>query len=705
MGSAFSTRAPANWGFLMHLAPSIRALGGALVLLLTAGAAVDARAGEGDPEVEARVQRLRSEPLQPATRSSLIDWLADPSRDIHPHHISTLLEQGASWTSQIDGANLAAARQDPELIPVMFRAFLQSKSVHITFDPDIFERLLRALQAFPPEELRARMEGANLAYLAEASHQRLVHQWLQPLTDGWTPPARFTLTPELRRVCTERAHSWIDALLARGDEGLVTLQTDSGEAVSELLRELEEAQLAALVRSGSLREARLAIEVVLQRQAAGEVVRDALTERIERDRDPGLAVLAARLPPIEPRSGQHHLHPVRPLAVGPAAQDWTVDPGPAPWPPWIWLLLVATACTAAWAAALRRAPERRPLLFRLGAVALAPALFLLLEGALALVGVEPPRAHRPSFNPYRAPERLFVEADLEGVPYAVSADGRSRYLAFTRRKAPGTLRVFTLGESSVHATHYLLEEGFSAVLERRLDASIEGVDVEVINAGVGGALSDEVVYYAAEAAALDADLLVLYLGNNDLDAIPRLARYRAFSPTSVSIRFAVDRLRIASLLRPLVAPRAAPDGSEGVDDGAFWDDEPLSPAERSFLLELAERNARSNLERVVRQASEDGIDTILVVQGQNDVRCAPQDGDLPDHCFGDALRRIAEGAAARSGAVLVDGAGALRAHAGGGTEAPAGWDYYYDSIHPTRLGHAVLGEAIAPTAEALLRRR
>jgi lysophospholipase L1-like esterase len=52
---------------------------------------------------------------------------------------------------------------------------------------------------------------------------------------------------------------------------------------------------------------------------------------------------------------------------------------------------------------------------------------------------------------------------------------------------------------------------------------------------------------------------------------------------------------------------------------------------------------------------------------------------------------------------VVDGAAAIRSHAGG--TAQAGFPYFYDTIHPTRLGHAVLGEAIAPAAFEILDHR
>ena len=66
------------------------------------------------------------------------------------------------------------------------------------------------------------------------------------------------------------------------------------------------------------------------------------------------------------------------------------------------------------------------------------------------------------------------------------------------------------------------------------------------------------------------------------------------------------------------------------------------------------------------------------------------------------LRRIAIEAAAASGARVIDVPAALRHHDGGVLSGVAGWDYFYDSIHPTRLGHAVIGQALVPSASELL---
>ena len=97
---------------------------------------------------------------------------------------------------------------------------------------------------------------------------------------------------------------------------------------------------------------------------------------------------------------------------------------------------------------------------------------------------------------------------------------------------------------------------------------------------------------------------------------------------------------------------------------------------------------------------------LIAVQGQNQDLCAEdRPGDSSSGCFPDTLYRIAASAGANSKAAVVDVTAALRHHAGDETSGIAGEDYYYDTVHPTRLGHAVIAGALTPAAEHILKIR
>lgn len=604
--------------------------------------------------------------------------------------------------ARIGAARVAACYDDPGHVDVVWLAFLESKLDVAAHDPDIFERHLRTLQRMPRDAVNEALLATPPGPVVTMVWSKLLGSWLAPLAEQAGNAESFAIrkNPAVQAAAEEVVHAWTAQLVAQ-PEGLVRLQTDSGDAAFELLEQVGAVLVAELIRAGSDEEVALALELVRQRVPAGPVITEAIAERLERRPNPRLAELAADLPPLpafQVRRGSK-LYPVEPLPeivvesilidaraeASPEARH-RVPIGPV-------LAAVGLGSFALWLLLLRLLPARRQLLFRLAAVLLAPAALVLLEAALALVGYHPLIAQRPSFDPTRAP-RVFAEELLVGGDEAVRmTDADARSAIFPRRSA--RKRVVTFGGSSVHGTHYLAEEAFSAHLERRLQAA---GDVEVINAGVGGVLSDHVVDNAFTAIGRwDPDLLVFYLGNNDLEHLHSQVGFRAFDPEDLVARYVVDRLRVARLLRSVLPGSLLDRAADAGPEGAMLDPDE-SPEARSTVARLARWNATWNLVRAAERAHAEGVAVLFVVQGQNDEACPPEPERITPDCFQHELRRIAVDAAAATDSPVVDGAGALRAHAGG----PAGYVYYWDQIHPTRLGHAVLGAAIAPEAARLL---
>ncbi len=65
-------------------------------------------------------------------------------------------------------------------------------------------------------------------------------------------------------------------------------------------------------------------------------------------------------------------------------------------------------------------------------------------------------------------------------------------------------------------------------------------------------------------------------------------------------------------------------------------------------------------------------------------------------------RRAAVRAGRRAGATVVDLPAAIEDHRTAREGDVGEWDYYWDAVHPSRLGHRVLSEALVPAAAALL---
>jgi lysophospholipase L1-like esterase len=295
----------------------------------------------------------------------------------------------------------------------------------------------------------------------------------------------------------------------------------------------------------------------------------------------------------------------------------------------------------------------------------------------------------------------------------VAVDGESwvqtdalgaRFQRFPTRKAHDVLRIVTLGESSTFGSNYIVEETWAERLEERLQLVRRDRRVEVINAGVTGAVSDDILRVGLEVLAFQPDLLILYFGANDLGRMPRLASLQAYSPRRMELRARLDRFRVVGLLRRLL-PEAALEAAEGAGHtGAFVDPGGITEAELVRVAELGVRQARFNMVYLGRQALRSGAEVLVVIQAQNQAKCPETATPSAEaDCWPTALRRIAEGAAGALGVPLVDAPAALRAHSRAG-KGELG-DYFWDIIHPTALGHDVLAAAIEPAALLLLEQR
>lgn len=667
-------------------------LAGLVALLLASSAS----ASDPPTDVWAIVERL-SDVIPTDERRELEGILGDSSVPVAVDVLEALLEVEVAQRSAV---RILQQRADPETVELLFRAFVRSRRGSWTMDPDIFERALRTLQQLPRDEVREAMISEGTSAFVAAARDGLDETWLQPLREGGAP--EITLDDRSQLEAAMLAHDWLSEALAPGGPGLVALQVDSGDGFWRLLGAMRGALLAGVLARRPLDEAVVAAEAASQSGWSPEA-RSALLARLEREPAPELAVYRDARLASYPQGGAY---PVAPLDVPPSDRDWrTVQPARSVGGAVAWgvLLLFGVALVL-----VARSERLRPLVFRLAAVAVGVGVVVAVEGVLALAGVRPPIEVQPAFNPHRVQPRLLERIEIDGQPHLRTAGSPfgTRALVLPVARPEGELRVVTLGESSVHGSQYLEEETFSAVLERRLQGSFGDFRIRVVNGGVGGATSDSIVQYSLDLLEADPDLAVLYFGNNDLKALGNLASYRSWSPRSMAARIAVDRIRLSRLLRPVLP---TPDPDEGSPGEGLLDSHDPSPSELARLATLASLNLRSNMVTIARSFRRRGVPVLVVLQAMNDEICPPDYIDeltTSPACFAPRLRAIALEVGARTGAPVIDAAAALRADAKRrfGTDL-AGGPYFYDSCHPTRLGHAVIGEAIAPAATELLRER
>ena len=259
----------------------------------------------------------------------------------------------------------------------------------------------------------------------------------------------------------------------------------------------------------------------------------------------------------------------------------------------------------------RAGPRPAPLLFpRLLVAVAAPILFFCaLEGALRLAG-------------YGKPTELFIP-DVKPGFYRTNPNFTAPFIPpsfgiqplnfrIRRHKAPGSVRVFVLGESAAQGMPEP-DFGFAAQLGAQLRARYPGKALEVVNLGIT-AINSHVVYRAArQAADFEPDLLVIYMGNNEVVGPygPGCA-YLSASPPLWFIRASVlvRGTRTGQLLADLLG-RLVPSGSRARDwrgMETFSDDSVRGEDPR---LEAVYRNFSANLQDIVALAGRAGIKTVL----------------------------------------------------------------------------------------------
>ena len=617
------------------------------------------------------LQRLASEDLLDTTRAELVAQ-ACAAPELAPDQLAPLFQLDRR-TPPIDAARIATCRRDPALLPLMFSEFARSSlGAGASTDPDIFEQLLRGMQQFPLDVVRRELLEGDVDPLVDAIHGRFVGNWLMPLADDPENPVMSTLSAAQRAMVVTRVRAWLTNLLADGESGLVRLQTDSGGGLNSLSDAVQAELVRALIATGTPDEVQMALE--LARQIPG-----------------GAGPTDSPMP-------QSRLYPVEPVRAWVPPGEY-LEPAPsAPISPAWWVLLAVCGGLVVSVLALRRWPKSRAVLFPIGGLGIGVLVLLGAEGVLALMGVRPLAELRPTLDPNRVGADRYEPVQLEGQPSIRSFRGGHRYEAFPTPKPPGLKRVVVLGESSVHGTHYLAQEAFPALLEAQLG-------VEVINAGIGGALSDEIMRGGLEFLRWETDLLVLYFGYNDLTHIPYMESYEHLDLGGMQVRRGLSQWRLARVIADAlpsgVIELGGPSGPPRLSSDA--------PSQQDLMAsaDFARTNAAGNMVRLAQAARDQGVAVLLVAQATNESGCPPTESRgaaLERGCPGQDLARVARDAARLAGLPVYDAARLMRDVAEREPEqAPERWEeLFWDGVHPTRLGHATLAEGLAPAIRETL---
>lgn len=285
------------------------------------------------------------------------------------------------------------------------------------------------------------------------------------------------------------------------------------------------------------------------------------------------------------------------------------------------------------------AGNRRRWWFRVGAVALALLAFGGVELGLRAAGVGYPTAFflapgegELATNP-RFGWRFFPPA-LARAPVA--------QVVATPAPTPG-LRVVVLGESAAMGTPDP-DFGLAAQLEVMLEAA-SGAEVEVVNAALAAINSHVVREVAGELDRLEPDLVVVYLGNNEI--VGPFGPGSVFSPglarlPLVRSTLALRRLRLAQVVENGVRRlRPQPPRWGGM---AMFTEHEVAPGDPR--LARSHDHFAANLEAIVSAAKASGAQVVVSTVAVDQLDTPP---------FGSVANAVARGAVDRAVAALAAG--------------------------------------------------
>lgn len=240
----------------------------------------------------------------------------------------------------------------------------------------------------------------------------------------------------------------------------------------------------------------------------------------------------------------------------------------------------------------------------------SPVVFLLiLEATLRIAGfgtstdlfVPDERAGFLRTNPHFTAPYFPPQFDITPLNFRIA-----------RQKEAGHLRIFVLGESAVRGTPEPAF-GFASQLGAQLRAAYPGRPVEVYNLGIV-AINSHVVYQVArQVLPLQPDLLVVYMGNNEvvgpygpgsvnLSIMPPLAVIRA--------SIWVAGTRTGQLVRRLI-DRMGPTGSRSLEWKGMSTFDGRTVRGDDPRLEAVYGNFEANLRDIVGAARKAGVRTVL----------------------------------------------------------------------------------------------
>jgi tetratricopeptide (TPR) repeat protein len=249
---------------------------------------------------------------------------------------------------------------------------------------------------------------------------------------------------------------------------------------------------------------------------------------------------------------------------------------------------------------------------------LAPALLpVMIELSLRIAGSGFPTGF---FLKSDTPGMLEPNPDFARQYYGRKTAARPVLFKMPERKAPGTFRIFVLGESAAAGTP---DPGYSfgRILEVMLQRHYPGARFEVCNAAMRGISSTIIRDIARDCARHEPDLFIAYMGNNDVIGLhapePGCSRWSQ-NLAAQRLTQSLKSTRLGQLLFRQVK-KAAKDEEE--QDQPFFRGKRL--AYDDWRREAVVRNYAANLSDVIAAAQHAGAGVVLSTVAVNLRDCPP----------------------------------------------------------------------------------
>jgi tetratricopeptide (TPR) repeat protein len=276
-----------------------------------------------------------------------------------------------------------------------------------------------------------------------------------------------------------------------------------------------------------------------------------------------------------------------------------------------------------------KAPEapltgRRRLVFTGVMLAIPLLFFAALEGGLRLFGYG---ADYPLFVPVEGQPGWLVQSDQVARRYfSQQAEVPNSIGDYFRAEKPeGGLRIFVQGESSAAGFPFYHGAAFSRMLQQRLQASLQGREVEVVNTGMAAVSSYTLRDLADEIVAQRPDAVLVYTGHNEYYGALGVGSTESLgrSPWAVNAYLALRGLRTIQLLRGVLEGAAGLFGGRNAGEvpsntlmGQMVGEQTIPYGSETFA--RGERQFRTNLSALLARYAAAGVPVFVGTLASNE---------------------------------------------------------------------------------------